>query len=182
MRSILQTGLLTSISTMIGITLPPTLLLGLGSGYSDDSFYTLDSQGRSGLVLLSAVLTVVLFTLSVWKTRTILTSNVCIQPFQRALLCAFDLVSTLVFLYLALYLVPQMYYLYYQRIIDGLPTQLVIGWPPSLYDFLKMSISRGPESLSYHLQGAIIRTLLVLTLLLHTTWKHFAGSAHRQAD
>lgn len=78
-----------------------------------------------------------------------------------------DLTATLALIYAELYLAPQLFYLYYHLIFEGLPHQWVLGRLPTLLDFGHRILSHGPENLSFHLQGFTARMLVVLTLLLH---------------
>ncbi len=167
MQTVVRTAFLCLVSIVIGSLVPPVIVRGLGSGYSGDSFFTLDTNGRIGLILLTAVLTTALLLLCVLKTRTLLSFRSRHWKRGRLLTLAMDVAGTIALAYLALYLAPQFFYLYFQFIIEGLPHQLVIGWPPSLRDFIRLTLSVSPASLSLHLQGLTVRTLVILTILLH---------------
>ena len=60
-----------------------------------------------------------------------------------------------------LWLSPQVYYAYYQLIFDGLPVQIVIGWPPGAETVLRRLAFAGPATLAAHGQGVLGWVLLV---------------------
>lgn len=107
--------------------------------YAEDSFFTLTLPGQIGLALLSCGLA--LFTIAVcWK------------------LSANRLVWARLIIGLALFagfiwLAPQIYYTYYIFILDDLPWQVVVGWPPSPLELLKIVTFQERTNLSFHAQG-----------------------------
>ena len=60
-----------------------------------------------------------------------------------------------------LWLSPQVYYAYCQIIFDGLPVQIVIGWPPGAETVLRRLAFAGPATLAAHGQGVLGWVLLV---------------------
>lgn len=84
--------------------------------YAGDSFFTLPAGGQAGLVALSAALGLGM----VWLTWVLAR--------RRARAVRLAVWAGLFVAYL--WLSPQLFYLYYLTIIDGLPPQWVIGpWP-----------------------------------------------------
>ena len=76
--------------------------------YEGDSFFTLGLAGRAGLVTLTCALTL----LCVWAIR--------------AMRWPWGLVGVVPLFAAFVWLSPQVYYLYYQMIFDGLPWQIVV--------------------------------------------------------
>ena len=120
--------------------------------YSQDSFFDLSPWGQVGLACLSAVL----FLLVVYAARALLRK----RPVWLRILGA------LAIFYLFVWLSPQVYYLYYLTIIEGLPLQWVI-WPPyrGPVDALLLLVFQGPHSLSAHGQGLLGWSLLAAPFL-----------------
>ena len=116
----------------------------LGGAYAGDSFLTLGTGGRVGLLLLSALLWAGMLALG-WRLRG------AIGAFGGvALFWAF------------LWLSPQVYYLYYQAIFDGLPWQVVIAAPPDPARLLRLLTFTDAATLSAHGKGALGWSLIAL--------------------
>lgn len=126
------------------------------AGYPADSFYSLSPLAGAGLAGLSVALITLLFALSLAKARWL---SARFGPGPG--LWSLDLALTLGLAYLALWLAPQLYYLYYLTIFDGLPWQSVIKPPPGAGAFLGVLLMTEPPSLSIHLQGVTARALLL---------------------
>lgn len=113
--------------------------------YEGDSFFILSAAGQAGLAGLSALLAVL--------------AGACVLALKgvgwrlTAALCAF---------WLFLWLTPQIYYLYYQIILDDLPWQIIVGPPPSPDRLLDLLLFRGPGTLSNHAKGVLGWALLAL--------------------
>ena len=131
----------------------------LRAGYPGDSFYTLPPSAEVGLALLSLVLIGLLFTVSAAKSLWL--ARLLSPTAQGSGLWALDLAATLALAYLALWLVPQIYYLYYLTVFDGLPWQSVIKPPPGASEFFRLLLLSETASLSTHLQGVTARALLL---------------------
>ena len=132
---------------------------GLVTGYAGDSFFTLSPAAGVGLALLSLALIVLLFAISRAKSRWL--AGLPGPAGAGPGLWALDLAATLALAYLALWLVPQVYYLYYLTVFDGLPWQSVIKPPPAAGAFFHPLLLSEPASLSTHLQGVTARALLL---------------------
>ena len=83
--------------------------------YRDDSFFTLGLLEAAGLLVVTALLVLGVLALA---------RRLCRGGLGRRLVAAAGL------FWVFLWLSPQVYYAYYQLIFDGLPVQIVIGWPP----------------------------------------------------
>lgn len=118
--------------------------------YSEDSYFTLTPTGQIGLAILSGLL-FLLVSAAVWR----LTSSH--SPFTRV---AIAFVAFWLFVWLS----PQVYYAYYRLIIDGLPRQWVIGWPP-FGDAVRYLTFTGYPTLSAHAQGLMGWAMISLALL-----------------
>ncbi|MEM7423931.1 MAG: hypothetical protein AAF334_09420 [Pseudomonadota bacterium] len=86
--------------------------------FERDSLFTLTPPGQVGLVMLSLVLSALLLTLIITMARR--------RRIATRLLLGLGAFA------LFLWLSPQIYYAYYRIIIDGLPAQWVIRWPPDV--------------------------------------------------
>lgn len=111
--------------------------------YAEDSFFTLDFWQRAGLLALSTMLA----TGMAWGAHAAFRAI--------GLLAAARLAMALGLFWGFVWLSPQIYYLYYQAVIPGLPWQIVIGWPPSPAEILRLIGFQAAASLSDHSKGAM---------------------------
>lgn len=118
--------------------------------YAEDSFYTLSRLGQIGLAVLSLILFVAIVIIVYRLTRN--------MPFFVRPLIA--LAAFWAFVWLS----PQIYYLYYLTLFDGLPLQNVIQPPPSLMKILKLVIFQNDATLSAHSQGGLAWALVATAL------------------
>ena len=132
--------------------------------YDGDSFYTLSNGGQIGLTLLSLVLAIATLVAAGSLFRLVPNRGL------PALLAARIGVAIFV-MWLFVWLSPQVYYLYYQTIFDGLPWQIVVQNPPEFHTILQQITFSGPATLSDHSKGALI-WLLILYASAHPLWKH----------
>ncbi len=114
--------------------------------YRDDSFFTLGLLEAAGLLVVTALLVLGVLALARRLRRGRL---------GRRLVAAAGL------FWLFLWLSPQVYYAYYQLILDGLPVQIVIGWPPGAETVLRRLAVAGPATLAAHGQGVLGWVLVV---------------------
>jgi hypothetical protein len=114
--------------------------------YRDDSFFTLGLLEAAGLLAVTALLVL---------TMLALARRLCRGRPVRRLLAATGL------FWVFLWLSPQVYYAYYQIIFDGLPVQIVIGWPPGAETVLRRLAFAGPATLAAHGQGVLGWVLVV---------------------
>ena len=116
--------------------------------YAEDSFFTLSLAGRVGLVALSTGLAAALFALARLSFRLV----DGVPPVKR-LLARFGISTGLFWAFV--WLSPQVYYLYYQVIFDGLPWQIVIHNPPSLGTLIDLLAFIADKALSDHAKGVL---------------------------
>jgi hypothetical protein len=108
--------------------------------YRDDSFFTLGLVEIAGLLVVSVLLVLGVLALA---------RRLCRGRLGRRLVAAAGL------FWVFLWLSPQVYYAYYQLIFDGLPVQIVIGWPPGAETVLRRLAFAGPATLAAHGQGVL---------------------------
>ncbi|WP_306115165.1 MULTISPECIES: hypothetical protein [unclassified Roseovarius] len=109
--------------------------------YQEDSFLTLGAWGRVGLVILSLCLAM----LMLWVVR--------IAGRGRGI--ALRILLAFLLFWAFLWLSPQIYYLYYLMLFDGLPWQNVVQPPPSPSEVLKVLSFTDEISLSNHGKGVL---------------------------
>jgi hypothetical protein len=61
-----------------------------------------------------------------------------------------------------LWLSPQIYFFYYQIILDDLPWQIVVGGPPNPTALIKLMLFSGSATLADHAKGVLGWTLFIL--------------------
>ncbi len=118
--------------------------------YSEDTFFHLTVQGRIGLVILSLFLGAITIGLY-WKISNRFRIVVKV-------LCA------VVFIWVFIWLSPQAYYLYYIQLIDGLPLQNVIQFPPSPIEVFQTITFSGQSNLSNHGKGLVFWAMTLIAL------------------
>ena len=117
--------------------------------YAGDSFYGLLAAGQGGLVVLSSLL-------------ALAAVAGVLALFRLLKSLGLRMIAALAVFWVFLWLSPQIYYFFYQLLLDDLPWQIVIGWPPSpaaLIDLLSFS---GPATLAGHAKGVLGWTLFIL--------------------
>lgn len=107
--------------------------------YDGDSFFTLSLIGRIGLVLLSLCLSA----LMVWAMRAL---RLNLRLRAGVALIAFWLFAVFS---------PQIYYLYYMTLIDGLPLQWVVNQIPTPKAMLALLSFRADSTLSAQSLGLL---------------------------
>lgn len=119
--------------------------------YDGDTFFSLSMAARIGLVFLSAALAV-------------LTAAAFIKVGYR-LSWPVRLLLAPVFLWLFVWLSPQVFYLYYMAVFDDLPLQNVVQVPPGPGEILRLLGFAGKAHLAHHAQGLLGWGLIVLACL-----------------
>lgn len=109
--------------------------------YTEDSFFTLGTGGQIGLAVLSALLMIAMVALT-WRLG-------------RFMPRAARVVLALTLFWAFVWLSPQIYYLYYQAIIPGLPWQIVVRDPPTLEDIARLLSFTAEQTLSAHGRGGL---------------------------
>ncbi len=116
--------------------------------YEDDSFLTLTIAERIGLVCVTLVLSIALIWLF-WVTIK------KVKPWMRPLLA-------LVFLYVFIWLSPQIYYLYYLQIFDFLDWQNVIHPPFNPLTIISLLTFTESGKLADHGKGVLGWILILI--------------------
>jgi hypothetical protein len=119
--------------------------------YSGDSFFTLTQGQQIGLGMLSIILAflVILIYFQIVKGRR----------FLSRFMLAFG------FLFLFIWLSPQVYYAYYQIIFENLPVQIVIQYPPSPQELLQTLFFQ-ESNLSGHSKAVLGWIMIAISALL----------------
>lgn len=122
--------------------------------YEGDSFLTLGQVGRVGLLMLSGALALGL----AWLVRRLGRGR------SRALRAGLALSAFWIFLWCS----PQIYYVYYMTLFDGLPWQNVVKTPPGLCNVLSLLTFTDTASLSNHGKGLMGWGLIAVALWRET--------------
>lgn len=143
----------------------------IAAGYPGDSYWTLNWVGHTGVVTISLVGIAMLFLALAAKTRLVLGLARGGPGMIRASL---DGLAGLLIFAVVFSVSPQVFYTFYQLIIPGLPSQLVVD---TLIDTDRLTaIARlDPQgSLADHLAGITFWAILPFTL-----WLHLRHGRHR---
>ncbi len=120
-------------------------------GYGEDSFFTLGWGGRIGVVAISLIL----LGLCLW---------VCYAA-TGGLGRVWRVLIALAVFWLFVWLSPQVYYMFYLLIFDGLPLQWVIGAPPGADAVLRLMTFTERVTLSEHGKGVMGWAMVMAALL-----------------
>ncbi len=156
------------------------LLAELSPMIARDTILTLSPVNRTLLVVLTCVASVALALFCAGKTRYLqntIASNGSFKAsspsaFRFSLTAALDTGLTLIVLWAAMSLAPQVFYTLYQWVIPGLPLQWVVS-PVSLTQVVSLVNLDATDSLSTLSAGFLI---LVITLATVLSWLHLAGT------
>lgn len=135
--------------------------------YDGDSFFTLSNAGQAGLALLSLALAIVSLVVAGRLFRLVPNRGLAARLAARLGVAIFVM-------WLFVWLSPQIYYLYYLTLFDGLPWQIVVQNPPEFHAILQQVTFSGPETLSAHAKGALA-WLLILYASAHPLWQQAMG-------
>lgn len=116
--------------------------------YAEDSFFTLGPVARIGLVGLSLALSAATLFLA-WGLG---------RGRHWGLRLALGVGSLWAFAWLS----PQVYYLYYQVVLDGLPWQIVVKAPPGPAEIIRLLGFSARPTLSDHGKGLLGWALILL--------------------
>lgn len=119
--------------------------------YDGDSFFSLTMAARFGLVLLSFGLAAM--------TAAAFIKITCRMAWPVRLLLAS------VFLWVFVWLSPQIFYLYYMALFDNLPLHNVVQSPPRPSQIMHLLSFTGKSVLSHHATGLLGWGLIVLAVL-----------------
>ena len=120
-------------------------------GYGEDSFFTLGWGGRVGVVAISLIL----FGFCLWV------SYAAAASLGRVWRVSIALVAFWLFVWLS----PQVYYMFYLLIFDGLPLQWVIKAPPGADVLLSLMTFTERATLSEHGKGVLGWAMVAAALL-----------------
>lgn len=98
--------------------------------FTDDSLFVLSPIEIIGLIVLTSLMAIVLLLININKTRYLhlwlnQTNNKIL--YSHYWFIPFDLFLTIILFFLFWAIAPQIHYIYYQQIMDGLQNQWVIG-------------------------------------------------------
>jgi len=130
--------------------------------YDQDTFFQLSKLGQAGLTLLSFLLALILAHLSRVIFRKIPGINLAVDLTLR-------LFTVIGIFWLFLWLSPQIYYIYYQFLIDSLPWQNIISTPPTARDLSCILLLQNTNSLAQH-SKAVLGWFLILLAIKNTFW------------
>lgn len=120
--------------------------------YEADTFFNLSILGRIGLGALS----ITLFALTVAAFYFV----------AKRMSLASRIVTAMVFLWAFIWLSPQIYYLYYLLLFDGLELQNVIHRPPSAHEIWTIMTFSDKAWLSSHAKALLGWAMILLSFLL----------------
>ena len=123
--------------------------------YEADTFWQLSPVGRMGLVMISGGMAA----LTLWGCLRLTRSRRWVTRLLAGLGCV------AVFEWLA----PQVHYLWYMQVIDGLPLQWVIERYPDPASVWRVLVFEGPASLSSHSRGALAWAVLAVAIVAPLT-------------
>ena len=134
------------------------------STYPTDSFWTLATSGRLGVIAISTIGLGAMFAGLAWKTRRVLQIKTQVSATAWML---FDMAAGCLIFGIIHTISPQVFYSFYRLIFDGLPNQWVID---TLFDRARMqAIAALPANanMADHLAGVILWAVVPFTGWLH---------------
>jgi len=131
--------------------------------YNQDTFFQLSLLGQIGLTTLSLVLAFAVFFLTYIIFRKIRRINLIID-----LIIRLGIAVTLFWVFL--WWSPQIYYLYFQLLIDNLPWQIVITNPLSPNDLSRFLLFQNTNSLAHH-SKAVLGWAMILYAIINALWR-----------
>lgn len=134
------------------------------NGYEHDSFWTLTPIGRTGVIAISSIGIIGVFTLINWLTSLVLKTR---RQVSATAWLLFNLAAGWGLFGAVFSLSPQVFYTFYQFTFSGLPNQWVID---TLFDTARLqTIAAIPigGSLSDHLAGMTLWAIIPFTI-----WRH----------
>lgn len=161
-RALTGVGVLASILTVV--IAANSLHSAIVSGYPADSFWTLATGGRLGVVAISTLGLAGMFAGLAWKTRQILRIKTQISATAWML---FDIAAGCLIFGIIHTISPQAFYSFYRLIFSNLPNQWVID---TIFDTERLqTIAALPASgsMADHLAGVILWSIIPFTGWLH---------------
>lgn len=129
--------------------------------YDGDSFFTLTPWAQAGLVAVSAAMVALLVLGLHLIARHLIARHRIAGRWPVAWRLPLAGVGFLGFLWLS----PQVHYFYYRAVIEGLPPQVVIGWPVGPLTAGRLMLFAGRDSLADHARGVLGWGLVCWALL-----------------
>lgn len=153
--------------------LAPAIWQGIAAGYPGDSFWTLASIGRLGVVAISITGLGALAVFNYWKSGVILRRK---QNRMRVAIWVLDCGIGVAAFGVVYVISPQIFYTLYQMLIPGLPNQWVIDNAARWDNFIAIMIPQNGAPMADHLAGVAIGGIVFFTTYLHIT-NPFKGAA-----
>jgi len=143
-----------AISLALTLITHPGIWIALANGYPEDHLFNLSNIQITGLIVITGVMAILLF-----LTCTSLSDLLCkwagkyLARWQLTLSC---IALALLLSAIALAIVPQLHYLYYQLIIPDLPAQWVPIGDLSLDRLLRYFLLRADDITTVHAKGVTV--------------------------
>lgn len=162
-----------ALASMFAVVLnSPGVWIALATGYDGDSFATLTTAGKAGVILISTAGLAAIYALCGAKSERILRD----QP-TRPALAVLDVIVSIGIFGLFYAISPQVFYTFYQFLFPELPDQTVLRWPLALEQF-RTAIAMSPSgSLHNHLAGIGWLGIIPFTLWFHARTDIGRGAA-----
>jgi hypothetical protein len=132
--------------------------------YPQDSFWTLSTSGRIGVVAISSIGIGLVFALLAWKTRRILRIKAQISATAWTL---FDIAIGVVLFGVIHTVSPQIFYSFYRLIFPNLPNQWVIDAIWDADGLRAVATLAEGGTLADHLAGIVLWAIVPFTGWLH---------------
>ncbi|MBA4782582.1 MAG: hypothetical protein H2045_05125 [Rhizobiales bacterium] len=147
----------------------PALWQALYEGYPKDSFFTLKTSGRLGVLAISSTAIMVFFQILTQKTGYLLHWSDRRDASTLTRLCIFigDCVSGIALFIAGIWVLPQAFYGFYRILIPNLPQQIVIKPSPDFERLADILQLQSDGSLSQHLTGITFYAVILFTAFLH---------------
>lgn len=160
----------TLLASLIAVFLSvPALWQALYEGYPRDSFFTLQTGGRLGVLAISLTAIMVFFMTLARKTGYLLRWSDRRGDSAMMRLCIFigDCLSGLALFIAGIWVLPQVFYGFYRILIPSLPQQIVIKPAPDFERLVDIMRLQSDGSLSQHLTGITFYAVILFTAFLH---------------
>lgn len=164
---------------LLALLSAPHLALRAFEGYGGDSFLTLSPAARAGLAALSLALALCLIALATAKSLALYRRFGAPGPVPLLGLGLLDLAANLLLFHAFVWLSPQIYYLYYLAVFDGLAWQWVIKPAPPPSALLGLLALPAEAALAQQGLGLLGRALLLAALA--PVGLHLAAALRRSA-
>lgn len=132
-----------------------------------DSLYTLAELEIVGLLIISSVMAIVLYSISYIKTKKLYNyfEKNSYDKTNFFGIFLIDIVITIILCLFLLALAPQIHYLYYQQIIPDLPNQIVFSAGLNIESFITFFVLPVSSSIADYSTGFILWICFLTTML-----------------